>query len=344
MAAGHRRIELDLRQIRYFVAVYEEGGFTPAAKREGCTQPGLSVHIQRLEDEVGQRLFERTTRGTTPTPAGRELYECSTELLKALAATKQRMRALTGDVSGAVSVGMVPIFGKSVLPRALSRFTQAYRGVDVRISEGYSGTMRDWIVAGDLDFAVLTEPPPHPALELTPFCRAPLVLLGAPTPGHAPDFEDLKLVLPSAKRSFRHTVESNVDFFKAVNVTRILEIDGQVSALEFVRQSDWFTILPSIAVAEDIEAGRLGSWPLPGFHLAIDFVVARRKEQALAPAAGKLLEMLKDELARVTADQNSSIMKSRFDAPHSGQIQVSGMSSQRVPGGMPSFGAPNSSS
>ncbi len=354
---------MDLRQIRYFVAVYEEGGFTQAARRERCTQPGLSVHVQRLEDEVGQRLFERTTRGTTPTLAGRHLYECSTGILQALAATKQRMLALAGDISGAVSVGIVPIVGKSVLPNVLNRYTQAHRNVDIRIAEGYSGTMRDWILAGDLDFAVLTEPPPHPALDFEPFCRAPLVLVGAPLAasgnaraGRPPDFDDLQLVLPSTKRSFRHTVDRHVSFFKSVNVSRVLEIDGHVSALEFVRQSNWFTILPSIAVAEDIEAGRLACWPLPGFSLAIDFVVGKRKEQSLSPAAAKLLEMLKNEVQRLLADhppeatsgaathQNSNIMKSLFAAPQSGHVQLSGTSAHRVPGAMPSSGAPNSSS
>ena len=65
---------VDLKEIRCFVAAYEEGSFTKAAEREHCTQPGLSVSIQRLESMVSHKLFDRHAGGVTPTVAGRHLY------------------------------------------------------------------------------------------------------------------------------------------------------------------------------------------------------------------------------------------------------------------------------
>jgi DNA-binding transcriptional LysR family regulator len=65
---------ISLLQIRYFVAVFEEGGFSQAAGRENCAQPGLSVHIRNLEDSLGESMFERSVNGVTPTPAGPDVW------------------------------------------------------------------------------------------------------------------------------------------------------------------------------------------------------------------------------------------------------------------------------
>src|SRR5487761_974045 len=79
---------MDLKEIRCFVAAYEEGSFSKAARREHCTQPGLSVYIQRLETMLAHRLFDRKARGVTPTIAGRHFYACCTDVLKAVRTAK----------------------------------------------------------------------------------------------------------------------------------------------------------------------------------------------------------------------------------------------------------------
>ena len=81
---------LDLKQIRCFVAAYEEGSFSKAAQREHCTQPGLSVYIQRLEATLGHRLFDRKARGVTPTIAGRHFYGCCSEVLRTVGLVKNK--------------------------------------------------------------------------------------------------------------------------------------------------------------------------------------------------------------------------------------------------------------
>src|SRR5579864_9700026 len=83
--------DMDLKQIRCFVAAYEEGSFSKAALREHCTQPGLSVYIQRLETMLAHRLFDRKARGVTPTIAGRHFYACCADVLKSVSIAKQRM-------------------------------------------------------------------------------------------------------------------------------------------------------------------------------------------------------------------------------------------------------------
>ena len=110
---------MDLRQIRYFVAVYEEGSFSKAAQRERCTQPGLSVHIQRLEAMLSQRLFERNARGVTATAAGRHFYACCTEVLSAVKTANQRMLDLAGSVAGSALAQKVPAVNRFGQPKTV---------------------------------------------------------------------------------------------------------------------------------------------------------------------------------------------------------------------------------
>ena len=156
---------MDLRQIRYFVAVYEEGSFSKAAQRERCTQPGLSVHIQHLEAKLLQRLFERNARGVTPTAAGRHFYACCSDVLSAVKTANQRMLDLAGSVAGTINIGLPPSFCKSALASILPDYVREHPFVDVRIAEAYSGTLTDWVVSGQLDVAIVTEPPGHLGLQ-----------------------------------------------------------------------------------------------------------------------------------------------------------------------------------
>ena len=82
---------MDLRQLEQFVAVYEEGSFSRAARRENCTQPGLSVQIRNLEEQLGVELFTRTARGVDPTVAGKRFYTKSLAILNAVEDTKLDM-------------------------------------------------------------------------------------------------------------------------------------------------------------------------------------------------------------------------------------------------------------
>src|SRR5260370_30531964 len=125
---------LDLKQIRCFVAAYEEGSFSRAALREHCTQPGLSVYIQRLENMLAHRLFDRKARGVTPTIAGRHFYACCADVLKTVSLAKQRMLDMAGNVAANINVGVSPTLFKGVLPCILSDFLTASPSWRVRLA------------------------------------------------------------------------------------------------------------------------------------------------------------------------------------------------------------------
>ena len=104
---------MDFRQLEQFIAVYEEGSFSRAARRANCTQPGLSVQVRNLENELGVMLFTRNRRGVEPTVAGKRLYARGLSILNAVADTEMSVRKLSGNVTGAITAGTVPSVSRS---------------------------------------------------------------------------------------------------------------------------------------------------------------------------------------------------------------------------------------
>jgi LysR family nitrogen assimilation transcriptional regulator len=110
---------LDLRQINYFIALFEEGSVTKAAHRLHVVQPAVSMQISRLERELGQKLFERTPRSMVPTAAGRTLHRLVLPVVRNLSVAHEQMARLSGVVSGSVTMGIPTSLATSLLPGML---------------------------------------------------------------------------------------------------------------------------------------------------------------------------------------------------------------------------------
>src|SRR5262245_36937744 len=106
---------MELRHLRYFVGVAEAESFSRAAARLHVTQPALSRQIRALEDELGVRLFDRSTRRVRLTPEGEEVLRRSRDTLVAVDALRDRARSLGGGRAGILRVGATPQVMESVL-------------------------------------------------------------------------------------------------------------------------------------------------------------------------------------------------------------------------------------
>jgi DNA-binding transcriptional LysR family regulator len=124
---------LDLRQITYFVALFEEGSVTRAAQRVHVVQPALSTQIAKLERELNHKLFERAPKAMEPTAAARTLFRLVRPILRDLAQAREQMALLSSTVSGRVTVGVLSSLASSIVPTVLARFAAAFpqgRSVD----------------------------------------------------------------------------------------------------------------------------------------------------------------------------------------------------------------------
>jgi DNA-binding transcriptional LysR family regulator len=168
---------MELRQLRYFVAIAQEGNFSRAAERLHVSQPPLSTQIKSLEDELGVRLFERSNRGVSLTAAGSVFYEETRAVLARLEHAKSKaLRADRGDI-GMLAVGFVSIADYGILPPALKHFRSSFPLVEVQLHELTTDAQIRELRAMRLELGIGLAPVNEPDLEFERLLREELVRL-----------------------------------------------------------------------------------------------------------------------------------------------------------------------
>jgi DNA-binding transcriptional LysR family regulator len=147
---------MDLRQLRYLVALAEERHFTRAAAREHIAQPALSQQVRRLEHEFGLPLVERTTRHVAMTDAGELLVARARRILAEVEGAVADMQRLAGVQTGHVMVGTMHTMGPVDVSLALAMFHQRHPGVELTVREQSSEELAEMLRIDELDLAFLS--------------------------------------------------------------------------------------------------------------------------------------------------------------------------------------------
>ena len=239
---------IPLRQIRAVIAVCEEGSFTRAAQRENATQSGISQHVAAVERTLKVKLFERTSGGVTPTPAGLRYYKRCVEAVGTLEHAAEEARSLAGEVTGELRIGLMPTFTRAVLAPVLDDFVPRCPEVRLHIVEGYSALLTEMVLDDALDFAVVPAFEGTIGLKSRMLVRDREMMISGPKAGFkalAPlrlaECRPLKIVVPGPDNIRRRNLET---YFQAhgVEIAAMLEMDAMIATLEFVARSDWVTI------------------------------------------------------------------------------------------------------
>jgi LysR family transcriptional regulator, hydrogen peroxide-inducible genes activator len=167
---------MELRQLRYFVAIAETGGFTRAAERCGVTQPSLSQQIAELEKALKQQLFDRLGRKVLLTEAGRALLPRATAILAAVDETQRSMREGLDPGHGRLAVGAIPTIAPYVLPPVLRSFLRRYPDVQMHLREDLTQHVLEAVGGGDLDLALVAMPVTDDRFHAEPLRTEPLLV------------------------------------------------------------------------------------------------------------------------------------------------------------------------
>jgi DNA-binding transcriptional LysR family regulator len=164
---------IELRHLRYFLAVAETLHFGRAAQKLGMAQPPLSQQIRRLEELVGCPLFERTTRGVRLTPAGAMLRERATATMTRLSDDLEQTQRVARGEEGRLTVGFSGSVMFTELPAAIQRYRRAYPRVEVQLREMWTAEQLPALADGSIDVGFLRDGERRPELALTPLLREP---------------------------------------------------------------------------------------------------------------------------------------------------------------------------
>ncbi len=168
---------MEIHQLRYFVAVAEEGSFSHAAEREHVSQPSLSQQIQKLEGELNQQLFDRLPRAVVLTEAGRCLLVYARQILTGIADARQAVTALDHEVAGRLSVGAIPSIALFVLPPLIGSFQRAYPKVTFELFEDTTEKLAQQLEDGTLDLVIASTSHETPNLARHSLGREQLLML-----------------------------------------------------------------------------------------------------------------------------------------------------------------------
>ncbi|MEJ5238932.1 MAG: LysR family transcriptional regulator [Limisphaera sp.] len=168
---------MELHQLRYFVAVVEEGGFSRAAARLHVAQPSLSQQIAKLEQELGQPLLDRLPRGVIPTDAGRRFYECARRILAEVADATRCVADCREPLQGRLVVGAIPTIAPGLLPRLLSPFSERHPGVELEVVEDLTERLLRRLEEGELDLALVSSVEVESAVHVESLGHEPLGVL-----------------------------------------------------------------------------------------------------------------------------------------------------------------------
>src|SRR5947209_9904476 len=298
---------MELRHLRYFVAVAEAGSLTVAAERRLHTsQPSLSRQIRDLEDDVGARLFARRARGIELSPAGRAFLDHARLVLSQVEAASEAARRVAHPAKPWFSMGFLTGHELTWMPEALRILRGELSNIDVMISSQYSPLLADGLSKGKIDAAFLRRERGVPELALRLLVKEPLMVvlpsdhrLAALKSIGARDLVGEPLVTVSNTAPVLRVIIENYLKRSGIEITPAHEADHLAMGMSLIASTRGVGLLP--AYAQNFLPSSVTSRPLKGDVPTVDLVLGYRKSNQ-SPILKLLLSRL-DELVAHAANK-----------------------------------------
>lgn len=305
MPQKHESWKMELRHLRYFVAVAEAGSLTVAAQRILHTsQPSLSRQIRDLEDEVGAQLLTRSARGIELTPAGRVFLDHARSVLSQVEAAAEAARRAAHPAKPCFVMGFLTGHELTWMPEALQILRDELPNIDVMISSQYSPGLANALLKEKVDAAFLRREEGFPDLAFHLLVKEPLVVvlpcdhrLAALKAVNPNDLVGEAFVSVSDTAPVLRAVIDDYLKRSGIDITPDHEVDHLAMAMSFVASTHGFALLP--AYAENFLPPSVTSRPLQGDAPTIDLVLGYNKANR-SPVLKVLLSRLDELVSRAS--------------------------------------------
>jgi LysR family hca operon transcriptional activator len=296
---------MELRHLRYFVAVAEVGSLTVAAERKLHTsQPSLSRQIRNLEDEVGAQLLRRSARGIELTPAGRAFLGHARSVLSQVEAAAEAARRVAHPAKPCFAMGFLTGHELKWMPEALQILHDELPNIDVMISSQYSPQLASALVKGTVDAAFLRREKGAPELAYRVLVKEPLMVvlprdhrLAALKAISPRDLAGETFVTVSDTAPVLRVVIDNYLKQSGINITPDHEADHLAMGMSLIASTRGVGLLP--AYAQNFLPSSVTSRPLKGDTPTIDLVLGYKKSNQ-SPILKLLLSRLDELVARAS--------------------------------------------
>ena len=297
---------MDIRHLKYFIAISEERSLSAAALRLRVAQPSLSQHVIKLEEELGVPLITRSPRGIMLTEEGMLLARHARDICRSLDKCIDDMKATRGLVRGTVAFGMPPSVSMVMSVPLAETVRVEYPLVRLQATEAMSGFVKTWIEDRTVDIGFLYDLDGKEHFRATHILDEELCFFSAPdawpldTPPGAPvalaRVAELDLILPSPSHGLRKSIERHAAT-RGIALNVVIEMDAMTQIKELVARGSGHTIFAPAAAYDFVARGELVKSPI------IDPVMSRPVHLVTNPAhpmtnACRAIERITLEVAR----------------------------------------------
>ena len=254
---------MDIRQLRYFLAVVKLESLTAASRALNVTQPAIGQQIRKLEETLGSKLLMRHSRGMRPTPFGELLRRRAQEIVDIVEQTERELTRHKSASEGTIRIGVTPSLSRVLVPRLMEAGFDRYPGVTMLFQQGYPTDLEAMWEAGECDFAIIQKDVETEVYESLPIYRERLFLIGSPavcasisSAVSVAALADLPIVLDERSIWLRSELERE---FKQLRISfgNVIESSSLDIRREYLLLGQRLAIAPIAQFCHEIESGLL---------------------------------------------------------------------------------------
>lgn len=298
---------IDVKQLRYFRTIVEQGSFSRAAQNLHVAQPALSLHVRNMEENLDTVLLHRTPRGVSPTEAGMILLRHARIILDQLTVAEEEVRAQQHTPTGEVRLGMPGTIGQIAAVPLITAAYKQYPKVKLRIAEAMSGFILEWLKEDRIDLAVLYRQAKGQGITTELLLTENLQFIGPaktakneafPLPGTEIMLSALAntpLILPGQAHGLRQLINHYADIAE-IKLDSVIDVDSYSNIKSLVAANIGYSILPENAVAAEVADGRLRQWKISGPASTRNIYIAYSTGKPMTGANTAMLALLRETL------------------------------------------------
>ncbi|HEY9279537.1 MAG TPA: LysR family transcriptional regulator [Eoetvoesiella sp.] len=290
---------MDIRQLRYFVTLAAQQHFGRAAGILHIAQPALSRQIRLLEEELGFALFERHSKGATPTKEALVLLERSTFLLHYMEQLKLDMVATHATPQGLVTVGLSPGLAALLATPLVLDVRKRYPNIRLKIAETFAPTLYTKLIDGTVDIAILSSPIPPLNLKVIPLLTERICAIGPYSDKRLhmhqigiKELEGIPLILTGVSKSGIRLELERAAARANMSLNEVIEVESLEVARRLVHAGLGWTVHFAAPIKWELDDCKLAAVPIKGLHLKR--VIARAMEKPPSRATEVLSALLYD--------------------------------------------------
>lgn len=303
---------MELRQLRYFVAIVDHGSLSRAARVLHIAQPALTQQIRQLEDELAALLLHRSAQGVIATDAGKVFYEYALAILKQVQDARQAVAQSNDKPAGTVALGIPQSVSSALALPLLTAVRSTYPEITLQLTEELTGNLISQLKSGRINLAVLFDDGQLSSFAATPMIEEEMMYITRAQSQFAPSAAasrkgvslakaiEAPLILPGLAHGVRPRIE-NLVRGKGMTLNNVIEINSVAILKSAILADIGATILPVAPLLSDIERGEMTAHAISGEKISRTLVLCSSKNIPLTTAAAAVEQLVldvTDELCR----------------------------------------------